>query len=337
MTSSTPLDVLVLGGTSWVGGTIARSAADRGHRVTCLARGESGEPPAGVTWVRADRRDPTAYDEVAGRDWDAVVDVSWQPDLVRSALDRLSARAKHWVYVSSASAYAGEDVADTDESAPVHPPRVGSGPVDWDVYGPAKVACELACTEVVGADHTLVARAGLIGGDGDRSDRLGYWPARFARAAAGEPVLVPPLGAPAQVIDVDDLVGWLVRSAERRVSGVFNAVGEVVTVGDVLEASVEATGHRPRLVEATDAWLGEQGVEIWQGAGSMPLWLPQPAYAGFTTRRNAAAKRAGLELRDLVDTVHGALRTEERAGLERDRRAGLTPGRERELLSALQA
>lgn len=119
--------------------------------------------------------------------------------------------------------------------------------------------------------------------------------------------------------------------------GVFNAVGEVMTVGDVLEASIEVTGCRPHLVEATDGWLGEQGVEPWQGPESLPLWLPQPAHAGFTTRRNDAATRAGLVLRDLVDTIRAALRTEERAGVGRDRRAGLTPARERELLSALQA
>lgn len=205
---SAPLDLLVLGGTSWVGGAIARDAADRGHRVTCLARGESGNPPAGVSWVGADRRHPTAYDEVAERDWDAVVDVSWQPDLVRSALDRLSSRAGHWVYVSSCSAYAADEVAGEDEAAQVHEPFAGTGSVDWDVYGPAKVACELACTEACGAEGTLLARAGLIGGDGDRSDRLGYWPARVARAADGEPVLVPPMEAAAQVVDVDDLVAW---------------------------------------------------------------------------------------------------------------------------------
>ena len=215
--SSPALDLLVLGGTSWLGGAVARTALERGHRVTCLARGEAGTPPDGVAWVRADRSTVTAYDEVADRDWDAVVDVSWQPDFVRSALTALGHRTGHWVYVSSCSVYSDDSTPDTGEDAAVHPPHEGSGPVSMEQYGPAKVACEQACLDTMGADHTAVARAGLIAGYGDRSDRLGYWPARIDRAADdGEPVLVPPRDTPLQVIDVEDLAQWLVHLAEHR-------------------------------------------------------------------------------------------------------------------------
>ena len=137
-----PIDLLVLGGTSWLGGAVARDALARGHRVTCLARGEAGTPPEGVTWVRADRREPGAYDQVALRDWDAVLDVSWQPEQVRSALAAVAAHARHWLYVSSCSVYSDDATPGTDESAPTHPPYAGTGPADIETYGPAKVACE---------------------------------------------------------------------------------------------------------------------------------------------------------------------------------------------------
>jgi 2'-hydroxyisoflavone reductase len=334
-----PIDLLVLGGTSWLGGAVARDALARGHRVTCLARGEAGTPPEGVTWVRADRRVPGAYDEVAGSvdgtDWDAVVDVSWQPDQVRSALEAVGPRARHWLYVSSCSAYSDDTTPGTDESAPTHPPYTGSGPADIETYGPAKVACEQACLDAMGADRVLVARAGLIGGYGDRSDRFGYWAARAARAGTGDPVLAPPLAVPTQTIDVDDLAAWLVRAAERATAGIFNAVGEQVTVGDVLAAAAEAAGTQPRYREAGDAWLTEREVAPWSGPESLPLWLPQPEYAGFMTRSNHAARAAGLSLRPVPETVAAALSWERARGLDRDRHAGLKPERETALLAQL--
>lgn len=328
------LDLLVLGGTSWLGGAVARQAVEHGHRVTCLARGESGDPPPGVRWVRADRADVAAYDEVAGQEWDSVLDVTWQPDFARSALAALTQRARHWVCVSTCSVYSDDGMPDTDENAPLHPPHQGTGAVPIELYGPANVACEKACLSARDEHSTLVARPGLIAGYGDRSDRLGYWPARLARAAAGEPVLVPPRDTPVQVIDVEDLARWLLHTAEHRIGGVYNAVGDVTTFGAVLDASVAATGRTPELVEVSHGWLAEHGVAPWMGADSLPLWLPQPQYAGFMTRRNTAARTAGLDLRPITETVDASLRWERELGLDRGRRAGLTPGREAELLEA---
>ena len=123
---------------------------------------------------------------MSDQDWDAVVDVSWQPGQVRSALSSLADRARHWTYVSSCSVYAAHATPGADESAALLEPCDGEQ-ATIEQYGEAKVACELACRDAL-ADRLHLSRSGLLAGPGDRSDRVGYWPGRFAR---GGEVLTP--------------------------------------------------------------------------------------------------------------------------------------------------
>ena len=331
--------LLVLGGTAWLGGYVATTAVARGHHVTCLARGESGAAPAGAVFTRADRDSAGAYLEVAREEWDVVIDVSRQPGQVRRVTTALADRAGSFLFVSSTNVYADNATPGADEDAALLPALAGDVMVSMDTYGQAKVACEQHVLGGFGADRSLLARVGLIGGPGDTFDRTGYWPARFRRPAAEDgSVLVPDVpGLATQVIDVRDLAGWLVDTGEHRLSGVFNVVGETIPLPAHLALAREVAGHTGPVVAAGQDWLIAHDVQPWMGERSLPLWLPMPEYAGFSSRDGGAAKAAGLATRPLAETLADTLAWELDRNLQRPRRAGLSDHDERRLLRALAA
>ncbi|WOF23397.1 reductase [Microbacterium betulae] len=316
--------VLVLGGTGWLGREVARAARDGGAEVVCLARGESGAVPDGVELIRANRRAPGAYDEVAG-DWDDVIEFAYEPELVGPALDALAERAAHWTLISSVSVYADNATPHADETADVVVPQ------DLSQYPDAKAAAEQATASRL-ADRLLIARPGLIVGPGDPSDRFGYWPARLRR---GGRVLHPTVaGRFVQVIDVADLARWTAHAGGNRVTGTVDAVGAIHTMADFFSATRASVGFDGELVSADDDALLAEDVRYWAGPRSLPLWLPRTD-AGFAQRDGSAFLRSGGSLRPLTDTLSRVLADEVDRGIERARRSGLTSAEEDAVLQRL--
>jgi len=326
------MKLLVLGGTAWLGGEVARAAVAAGLDVTCVTRGSA--IPGGARLVAADRDQDDALREVAAERWDAVVDVARQPGHVRRAVRDLEASADRYVFVSTGNVYASQEEVGADEDAALLEPLVSDSYEDPEEYGAAKVAGENAVAAAFGPGRSLIARAGLIGGPGDPSGRTSYWPWRFANPSNPEGWVLAPdaAGLPVGIIDVRDLADWLVRSTAAGTAGVFNAMGTPVPFPAHLESAQLVAGRPGRIVTAPEQWLRDHEVNEWGGPRSLPLWLVDHDWYGFNGRSNARALAAGLELRPLAETLADSLswRVAQASGTSFP--AGLSDDDERKLL-----
>ncbi|HLS13910.1 MAG TPA: NAD-dependent epimerase/dehydratase family protein [Beutenbergiaceae bacterium] len=328
------MNLLILGGTAWLGHTVATAARAHGHQVTCLARGESGDTPDGVQWVAGDRTSAAGYSALAGRTFDAVVDVSRQPGQARSAVDALAGAVGHWVFVSTGSVYADQSEPGGDESAALLPPAQVDE-VTPQEYGPGKVACEQIVAEALG-DRLLIGRSGLISGPGDHTGRAVSYAAR-ARRRPDEPMLVPgDLDQPVQVVDVRDLSDFLLQAIDRSLTGTMDLVGPTTSLGEWVELSRDIGGHGGEVIAADPQWLLEQAVPQFAGPGSLALWL-SPEMRGMMGRRGDVAGAAGLSHRPSREMLCDTLTWELQSGPDREVTGpGLTAERERELIAALR-
>lgn len=337
--------LLILGGTAWLGRTIAQTALQAGHHVTCLARGSEGargsvpgggEVPDGAELVRADRDRDDALDPVRDARWDAVIDVATQPGHVRRSVRDLEPVAGRCVYVSTGSVYAEDDQPGADEDARLLEPLQADRMETMEQYGQAKAACEQAVLEGFGPQRSAIVRAGLIGGPGDHTGRTGYWPLRAARPSNPDgSLLVPDAPAlPTALIDVRDLAAWIVRLAEGHAQGIFNTDGHPVPFPEHIELARRAAGHTGTVVTVAEDWLVEQGIGQWAGPRSLPLWIADPSLYGMNERSIQRALATGLSLRPLSETLADSLAWNLQHDAPTVMRAGLTDEEERALLDA---
>lgn len=321
------MDILLLGGTAFLGREIARQFLSSGHSVTCLARG-SQPAPAGTTFIKADRDNADALRSVARTAWDAVIDLTSHPVHAVRAVGELSSR--HWVYVSSSSVYTDFSAPEQSEAGTVHDPLAAGWMPDMSQFGPAKIACEDAYRAM--DQPVTIIRPGLIGGWGDWTGRSGYYIWRCANPT-GPDVLVPDKTQPTASLDVEDLAAWIVSCVTNSVTGTYNAAGQTTTLAEIYQHCQDLSGMEAAIRVVDDQTLLDEGVNPWMGPRSFPLWIPDPSSRFTATLDSTAAIDNGLQTRPIIETLTAALRYEEERSTPRQ--AGLTDEEERILRKAL--
>jgi 2'-hydroxyisoflavone reductase len=201
-------------------------------------------------------------------------------------------------------------------------------------YAGLKAATEAETRRQFGERCTII-RPGLIVGPGDETDRFSYWPLRLRR---GGEVLCPGTGDDrVQFIDARDLGEWMVRLAEGRVTGTFNAVGPGyrLDMAALLHAIRGVTTAGATLTWVPAEFLAAQQVTPW---GDMPVWVPEAGESkGFHSMRNDRAVAAGLTFRSIADTAQATLEwfdAQPEARRSAPPRAGISAEREAAVLAA---
>ena len=135
-----------------------------------------------------------------------------------------------------------------------------------------------------------------------------------------------------QIIDARDLCGWIVRLAQGRIAGTYNATGPEarLSLAEMVYGIRAVTSSPVRFTWADTAFLQEHEVRPWS---DLPAWIPDDPL-GYVRIERAVAQ--GLTFRPLAETTrdtldwHATRPEDERTQL----RAGLDPAREAELLRA---
>ena len=299
------MKLLILGGTLFLGRHLVEAAQERGHDITLFHRGKTnpGLFP-GVTEILGDRKEAEGLAQLAGRTFDAVIDTcGYIPRTVRESAQALVGSVGSYCFISTVSVYANWPESSTDEDstlATLEDPTTEE--LTGETYGALKALCEQE-VQTVFPTRTLIIRPGLIVGPHDPSDRFTYWPHRVAQ---GGEILAPGSAElPTQWIDVRDLARWTIQMVEAGRTGVFNADGPVVSLGQLLATCLLASGASASITYASEAFLQEQEVKPWL---ELPLWIP-----GLLGRKDGGATRtqranmAGLSYRSVLETVRDTL------------------------------
>ena len=326
------MNVLIVGGSHFVGRAFVETARREGHDVTVLNRGLTGHAFEGVRHLRVDRTDHDRFTQAVGNEsWDAVIDTwSGAPVEATFAASLLGLRSGHYGFVSSRSVYQWPIAVGSDES---HPTVDGDPQGDTaDDYAKAKRGAELGVLAT--CPDALIARAGLILGPYEDVGRLPWWLSRMERG--GRTLAPGPQSRPLQYIDARDLAAWMISSAQAHKGGIFNTASPPghTTIGELLSAAREVTGSQADLVWFTPEEIEAAGLAPWT---ELPIWLPPTGeLAGLHDGDVRAAVKTGLHCRSIRETVEDTwawLQTEGAAGQRSDRpTCGLDPTREAELL-----
>lgn len=232
------VQILVMGGTRFIGKPLVAQLLAAGHELTLFTRGR--QPlPEGVDHLSGDRSDPTALEQLRGRAFDVIIDSSGRSGADSQAVvERTGAPSHRFVYVSSAGVYADSELWPLDEDAATDPASRHAGKLDTETWLRQQ------------AIPFTSFRPTYIYGPGNYNPVESWF---FDRIVHGRPVPLPGDGTTiTQLGHVSDLATAMARclDVEAATNRIYNCSGaQGVTFRGLVAAAARACGVDPAAVE----------------------------------------------------------------------------------------
>ncbi|ESS11677.1 MAG: nucleoside-diphosphate-sugar epimerase [uncultured archaeon A07HR60] len=247
-------NVLMIGGTRFIGRHTVEEFHDHGYDVTLLNRGNHDNPfGEDVTHIQGDRADDTALQAAQlSVDPDVVIDcVAYQPADVETATD-IFADVDAYVYISSGAAYDREEIPKRESETPIKGCTADQATdQSGATYGNRKAQGDRAVFRAA-ADgvNAMSVRPCIVYGPHDYTERLDYW---IDRVASHDQVVVPGDGQNLwHRAFVGDVASALRVVAEEGEPGEAYNVGDrqLVTLAEMVETIAEALETECEVVTA---------------------------------------------------------------------------------------
>ena len=320
------MNILVIGGTSFVGRHIVEAALQQDHQVTLFNRGVSN-PDAfpELRHITGDRRKDA--DKLSGLAWNAVIDTcAYTPADLTPLLEHIETEL--YVFISTISVYSNYSNGAPTENSEVLNKHLENDEVTGETYGTLKVQAEKIVLDAFGS-RALIMRPSIIAGPYDPTDRFTFWTSKLVES--GEALIPGSKARIVQWIDARDLASFVIRQVEEKGSGIFNVAADAMG----MEEFVEAVGNGDAdAVWIDDAFLLKEGITPFD----IPLWIPvsDKHPEGFIAVQNSKAKGAGLQCRTAHETAKD-IREWLQTQANRQLKAGISREKEQEFIAAYRS
>ncbi|MCZ6633022.1 MAG: NAD-dependent epimerase/dehydratase family protein [bacterium] len=273
------MNILIIGGTRYMGRIAVQNLLDRGDHVTVFSRGNTRpEWWDRITHIPGDHTDAESFtSQLKGKTFDAVLDTqAFKKEDVELAHQTFEGHVGRYLMVSTGSVY-----LDNKLDFATHCPFKESD-VDWsnldytypegeDPYGVGKRHCEKWLQENSTLPYTVVRIPAIMGWD-DPTGRMWWW---IQRALDGKGVVLPlEHHAPFRTLYSGDAAENFVRAidAPEAANQIYhNAMEEVLTPKRWVDLIWQAAGHEPDITYIPNDILQKE-LEAY----SPPLCRPIP-------------------------------------------------------------